>query len=42
MIVYIVSAIVVTSSIQFNLWDLNCFSFPVGVVIAMYSSETKK
>lgn len=41
MIVYIVSAIVVTSSIQFNLWGLNCFSFPVGVVIAMYSSETK-
>lgn len=42
LIVYIISAIVVTSSIQFNLWGLNCFSFPIGVAIAMYSAEIKK
>lgn len=41
-IVYIVSVIVAMPSIQFNLWGLNCFSFPIGVFIAMYSSEIQK
>ena len=41
LIVYIISVTVTVPDIQFNLWGLNCFSFPFGIGVVLYSSEIK-